>query len=107
MPNSLTIHEVDFIVKETNPDLGKTINDNHHYDIVEHMTYLFIHVVKTCGFATKDSNGISDFVSLFCHLVFVHHLPYCSLVPSLYAYGINLHKLNSKFHNFYYVNMFS
>jgi hypothetical protein len=90
MPNLLTIHEADFIVKETNPDLGKAVDYKHHYDLVEHMTYLFIHVVKACGLATKDSNGISALVNLFCHPGFVHHLPCCSLVPSLYAYGINL-----------------
>jgi hypothetical protein len=55
------------------------------------MTYLFIRVVKAYGLVAKDANGINDFISLFfCHLAFVHHLPCCSLVPSLYAYNINL-----------------
>jgi hypothetical protein len=90
MPNSLTIHEADFIIKETNPDLGKIVDYNHHYNLMEHMTYLFIHLVKACGFVAKDSNGTNDLVSFFGHLAFVHHLPCYSLVPSLYAYGINL-----------------
>jgi hypothetical protein len=90
MPSSLTIHEVDFIIEETNLDLGKAVDNNHHYDFMEHMTYLFIHVVKACGLAAKDSNGTNDLVSFFCHPTFVHHLPCCLFVPSLYAYGINL-----------------
>jgi hypothetical protein len=65
MPNLLTVHEVDFIVKETNLNLGKAVDYNHHYDLMEHMTYLFIHVVKACGLATKDANVISDHVSFF------------------------------------------
>jgi hypothetical protein len=97
MPNSLTIHEADFTIKETNLDLGKVVDYNHHYDIVEHMTYLFIHVVRTCGLATKDANGINDPISFFFgHPAFVHHLPCCSLVPSLYAYGISLPQVGFK-----------
>jgi hypothetical protein len=96
MPSSLIVHEVDFIVKETNPDFGKVVDYNHHYDHVEHMTYLFVHVVKTCGLATKDLNGSSNLVRFFCHPTFVHHLPCCSLVASLYAYGINLPQVEFK-----------
>jgi hypothetical protein len=65
MPNLLTIHEVDFTVRETNLDLGKVVHYNHHYHLMEHMTYLFLCVVRTCGLATKDANGTSDLVSLF------------------------------------------
>ncbi len=65
MPSSLTVHEADFTVKETNPDLGKAVDYNHHYDLVEHMTYLFIRVVRARGLAAKDANGTSDPVSLF------------------------------------------
>ncbi len=65
MPSSLTVHEADFTVKETNPDLGKAVDYNHHYDLVEHMTYLFIRVVRARGLAAKDVNGTSDPVSLF------------------------------------------
>jgi hypothetical protein len=65
MPNLLIIHEVDFTVKETNLDLGKAVDYNHHYDIVECMTYLFICVVRACGLAAKDANGTSDPISLF------------------------------------------
>jgi hypothetical protein len=65
MPSSLTVHEADFTVKETNPDLGKAVDYNHHYDLVEHMTYLFVRVVRARGLAAKDANGTSDPVSLF------------------------------------------
>jgi hypothetical protein len=65
MFNSLTIHGVDFTIKETNLDLGKVFDYNHHYDLMEHMTYLFIRVMRTCGLATKDANGISDPISFF------------------------------------------
>ncbi len=65
MPNSLIIHEIDFIIKETNFSLGKVVDYNYHYDFMEHMTYLFIHVVKAHCLAAKDANGTSDHVSLF------------------------------------------
>ncbi len=65
MPSSLIVHEVGFIVKETNHDLGKVIDYNHHYDLMEHMAYLFIHVLKTCSLATKDANGTNDPINLF------------------------------------------
>ncbi|CAK9202097.1 unnamed protein product [Sphagnum jensenii] len=59
-PNMLTVPEADFTVKETNPDLGKAVDYNHHYDLVEHMTYLFIRIVKARGLAAKDADGSSD-----------------------------------------------
>jgi hypothetical protein len=90
MTNSLIVHEVDFTIKETNFDLGKVLDYNHHYDLLEHMTYLFIYVVRTHGLVAKNANGTSDPIIFFCHHAFVHHLPCCSLVPLLYAYGINL-----------------
>ncbi len=62
-PNMLTVPEADFTVKETNPDLGKAVDYNHHYDLVEHMTYLFIRIVKARGLAAKDADGSSDPVS--------------------------------------------
>jgi hypothetical protein len=107
MPSSLIVHEVDFIVKETNLDLGKVVDYNHHYDLVEHMTYLFIHVVKTCGLATKDLNGTNDLVRFFCHPTFVHHLLVVHWWHHCMHMALTYHKLNSKFDNFYYVNMFS
>lgn len=59
-PNQLTVPEADFTVKETNPDLGKAVDYNRHFDLVEHMTYLFVRVVKSRGLAPKDANGSSD-----------------------------------------------
>ncbi len=64
MPNSLIVHEVDFTIKKTNIDLGRFVDYDHHYDLVEHMTYI-IHVVRACGLVTKDANGTNEHVSLF------------------------------------------
>ncbi|CAK9210321.1 unnamed protein product [Sphagnum troendelagicum] len=58
--STLTVPEGEFAVKETNPDLGKAVDYNHHYDLVEHMSYLFIRVVRARGLAPKDANGSSD-----------------------------------------------
>jgi hypothetical protein len=73
-PNMLTVPEADFTVKETNPDLGKAVDYNHHYDLVEHMTYLFIRIVKARGLAAKDADGSSDPVSPArpCYRVSLH-----------------------------------
>ncbi len=64
MPNLLIVHEVDFTIKEINIDLGKFVDYNHHYDLMEHMTYI-IHVVRAHGLVIKDANGTNDHVSLF------------------------------------------
>jgi hypothetical protein len=64
----LTVPETDFTIKETNPDLGKAVDYNHHYDLVEQMTFLFIRVVKARGLAAKDAERTSDPVSLFLGL---------------------------------------
>lgn len=58
--STLTVPEGEFAVKETNPDLGKAVDYNHHYDLVEHMSYLFIRVVRARGLAPKVANGSSD-----------------------------------------------
>ncbi len=60
----LTVPETDFTIKETNPDLGKAVDYNHHYGLVEQMTFLFIRVVKARGLAAKDAERTSDPVSL-------------------------------------------
>jgi len=65
MTNSLIVHEIDFTIKETNLDIGKVVDYNHLYDLLEHMTYLFICVVKTHGLVAKDANGTSDLISFF------------------------------------------
>ncbi len=70
--STLTVPEGEFAVKETNPDLGKAVDYNHHYDLVEHMSYLFIRVVRARGLAPKDANGSSDPV---CVCLFCKHLP--------------------------------
>ncbi|CAK9266232.1 unnamed protein product [Sphagnum jensenii] len=56
----LTVPETDFTIKETNPDLGKAVDYNHHYGLVEQMTFLFIRVVKARGLAAKDAERTSD-----------------------------------------------
>jgi hypothetical protein len=71
-PSRLTVPEGEFAVKETNPDLGKAVDYNHHYDLVEHMSYLFIRVVRARGLAPKDANGSSGPV---CVCLFCKHLP--------------------------------
>ncbi len=74
MPSSLTIHEVDFTIKKTKLGLGKVVDYNHHYDLMEHMTYVFINVVRAHGLVVKDANGIDESCkSFFCHHAFVHH----------------------------------
>lgn len=59
-PNMLTVPETDFTVKETNPDLGKAVDYNHHYDLVEQMAYLFVRVVRARELLGKDETGFSD-----------------------------------------------
>nr|XP_024367664.1 protein QUIRKY-like isoform X2 [Physcomitrium patens] len=45
-PNPGIVPETDFIVKETNPDLGKAVDYNQHFNLVEQMGYLFVRVVR-------------------------------------------------------------
>lgn len=59
-PNSVTVPENDFFVKETNPDLGKAVDHKQHFDLVEGMMYLFVRVVRARGLLGKDTTGLSD-----------------------------------------------
>lgn len=69
-PNMITVPENDFIVKETNPDLGKAVDYKHQFDLVEQMTYLFVRVNKARDLMGKAENGLSDPVSdLFLSLL--------------------------------------
>ena len=63
-PNLITVPEMDFTVKDTNPDLGKAVDYKQHYDLVEQMTYLFVRVVRARDLLGKDENGFSDPVSV-------------------------------------------
>jgi hypothetical protein len=69
-PNALTVPETDFTVKDTNPDLGKAVDYNPHFDLVEQMTYLYVRVVRARNLLGKDQNGFSDPVSLIEYLDF-------------------------------------
>jgi hypothetical protein len=72
-PNMITVPENDFIVKETNPDLGKAVDYKHQFDLVEQMTYLFVRVNKARDLMGKDENGSSDPVSdLFLSLLILN-----------------------------------
>ncbi|KAG0576152.1 hypothetical protein KC19_5G059000 [Ceratodon purpureus] len=59
-PNVMTVPETDFTVKNTNPDLGKAVDYNQHFDLVEQMTYLFVRVLRARDLLGKDQNGLSD-----------------------------------------------